>query len=162
MIEFNNANLSSNHKLRLMLRDENIQFKLVLQYLKLQLFFAFLFQILIGLCQVKKCLQTCTKCADSVHPVHEQSHPGICCLFIHSVVHNGPVSGQWKPWQDCADVQADLGLHCLDLFEDVFTWSHPIVPSQENQSNTICKQWKSILSLHSQGLVTFGYSTELR
>ena len=94
MIEFNNANLCSNHKLRLMLRDEHIQFKLVLQYLKLQLFFVFLFQILIGLCQVKKCLQTCTKCADSVHRVHAQSHPGICCLFIHSVVHNVPVSGQ--------------------------------------------------------------------
>ena len=40
--------------------------------------------------------------------------PGLCFLFIYSVVSNNSASGQWMPWSDCADAQADLG----------FRWPH--------------------------------------
>ena len=36
-------------------------------------------------------------------------HPGLCSPFILSVVANDSVSGQWRPWSDCADTQADRG-----------------------------------------------------
>ena len=59
--------------------------------------------------QVKKCLWTCKKYVDSDHPAHVQSP------FLHSVVSNDSVSGDWKPWSDCAGMQADLGNSLLDL-----------------------------------------------
>ena len=37
-------------------------------------------------------------------------NPGICSLFIYSVVSNDSVTGQRRPWSDCADAQSDLGL----------------------------------------------------
>ena len=42
-------------------------------------------------------------------------HPGIYSIFIHSVVFNDSISGQWRPWSDCADAQADLGLLCTNM-----------------------------------------------
>ena len=62
--------------------------------------------------------RTCGKCADS-GPVH----PGLCSPFIHSVVSNDSVSGQWRPWSDCADAQADLGLRCPHTPKDIFSQS---------------------------------------
>ena len=35
-----------------------------------------------------------------------------CFLFIHSIVSNNFVSGQWRLWSDCADAQSDQGLRC--------------------------------------------------
>ena len=49
-------------------------------------------------------------------------HPGLCSPFILSVVSNDSVSGQWRPWSDCADAQSDLGLHCLQMPEDTFSY----------------------------------------
>ena len=47
-----------------------------------------------------------------------KTHPGIWSLFIHSIVSNDSVSGQRRPWSDCADAQADLGLRCPHMPED--------------------------------------------
>ena len=44
-------------------------------------------------------------------------HPGLCSPFIHFVVSNESVSGQWWPWSDCADAQADLGLRFPDMVQ---------------------------------------------
>ena len=74
-----------------------------------------------GLHQAKKCPQTCAKCADSDNPAHAQSfQSGLYSPLIHSMVSNNSVSGQWRPWSDCADAQADLGLRCPHMPEDVF------------------------------------------
>ena len=41
----------------------------------------------------------------------------------HYLVSNNSVSGQWRPWSDCGDVQADLGLSCLQyILRHTFTW----------------------------------------
>ena len=47
-------------------------------------------------------------------------HPDLCSRFIHSVISNDSCSGQRRPWSDCADAQADLGLRCLHVPEDTF------------------------------------------
>ena len=80
--------------------------------------------------QAKRCLRTCATCADSDHPAPAQSITRAFVLssigchygspFIHSVVSNDSVSGQWRPWSDCADAQADLGLRCPHMPEDTF------------------------------------------
>ena len=62
--------------------------------------------------QTKSCFRACAKCADSHRLAHAQSHPGICSPLKHSIVSNDSVSGQWRPWSDCAHAQADLGLCC--------------------------------------------------
>ena len=55
---------------------------------------------------------------------HEKSFitlgPGLCSSFIHTVVSNDSVSGQWMPWSDCTDAQANLGLVCLHIPKDTF------------------------------------------
>ena len=67
--------------------------------------------------QAKECLRTCVKCVDLQHPAHTQKpHPGICYLLKHSVLLNDSDSGQWRPWSDCANAQADLGLLCPHMF----------------------------------------------
>ena len=45
---------------------------------------------------------------------------GLCSPFIHSIVFNDSVIGQWRPWSDCANAQADLGLRCLPTPEYMF------------------------------------------
>ena len=47
-------------------------------------------------------------------------YSGLCSSFKHSVVSNDSVSGQWRPWSDCADAQADLDLRCQHMHEDTF------------------------------------------
>ena len=71
--------------------------------------------------QVKNCFRTCTTCADSHHPAHTKSQQGIGSPFIHSVVFNDFISGQWRPWSDCMNVQADLGLRCPHMPKDTFS-----------------------------------------
>ena len=39
----------------------------------------------------------------------------------HSVLYNDSVSGQWRPWSDCAAAQADLGLCCPRMPQDTFS-----------------------------------------
>ena len=48
-------------------------------------------------------------------------HLGLCSPFIHSVVSIDSVSGQWRSWSDCMDEQADQGLCCLHMPEDIFS-----------------------------------------
>ena len=45
---------------------------------------------------------------------------GICSPFIHSVVSNYFVSKQWRPWLDCTDAQADLGIRYQHMPKDTF------------------------------------------
>ena len=44
----------------------------------------------------------------------------LCFPFIYSVVSNDSSSGQWRPWSDCPDVQADLGFHYQHMPKDMF------------------------------------------
>ena len=50
-----------------------------------------------------------------------KDNPGLRSRFLHSVVSSDSVSGQWKPWSDCTDVQADMGLRCPHMREDTFS-----------------------------------------
>ena len=47
--------------------------------------------------------------------------PGHCSKLICSMVSIDSVNGQWRPWSDCADAQADLGLCCPHMPEDTFS-----------------------------------------
>ena len=38
--------------------------------------------------------------------------PGLCSPFIQSLVSNDSISGQWRPWSDCASAQSELSLCC--------------------------------------------------
>ena len=60
--------------------------------------------------------------ADLSH-VFWKSHSGICSSLIHFIASNDYVSGQQRPWSDCADAQADLGLGCPHMIEDTFSHS---------------------------------------
>ena len=51
-----------------------------------------------------------------------KTHPVIWFPLRHSIISNDFVSGQWRPWSDCADAQADLGLRCPHMPEN--TYSH--------------------------------------
>ena len=44
-------------------------------------------------------------------------HPGLWSIFIHSVVSNDSVGGQWRPW---SDARADLGFRGPHF--PVFAW----------------------------------------
>ena len=68
-----------------------------------------------------------------------KSHPCLC-PFIHSVVSNDSVSGQWRPWSDCMDVQIDLGFCCPHMSEDTFLQGTAQINSR--QCN-VCKRIKS-------------------
>ena len=48
-------------------------------------------------------------------------HPGSSSQFIHSVGSNDSVSGQWQPWSDCTDAQADLGFCSAHMTEGTFS-----------------------------------------
>ena len=75
-------------------------------------------------------------------------HPGIRSLFMNSVVASGSVSGQWRPWSDYADGQADLGLRCPHKLEDRFSqgaaqimngW-HSFVPQRDKMTDTYVRR----------------------
>ena len=42
--------------------------------------------------------------------VEHVQNPGLCSLFIHSVVSNDSVSGRWRPCSDCAKWQREISL----------------------------------------------------
>ena len=46
--------------------------------------------------------------------------------FIHSVVSNYSVSGQWRPWSDCPPTQSDLGPQNLHMLG----WAHVMTVKQ--------------------------------
>ena len=76
----------------------------------------------IGLRHAKMCLRACAKCSnsDSSHACAKY-HSGICSPLIHSIVSSDSVSGLRRPWSDYADAQADLGLRCPHMPEDIFS-----------------------------------------
>ena len=45
-------------------------------------------------------------------------YPGLVSLLTYNVVSNHSVCGHGRPWSDCADAQADLGLCCPHAPED--------------------------------------------
>ena len=47
-------------------------------------------------------------------------HPGLCFPLMHFVMSNDYARGQRRSWSDCADAQADLGLHCPNMPEKKF------------------------------------------
>ena len=47
-----------------------------------------------------------------------KSHPGICSPLKQSIISNCSVCGERKPWSDCADAQAELGLYYPHMPED--------------------------------------------
>ena len=49
-----------------------------------------------------------------------KNHLSLYTSFIHSVVSSDSVSRQWRPWSNCMDMQADLGLCCPQMLEDMF------------------------------------------
>ena len=65
-------------------------------------------------------------------------HSGLCSPFIHSVVSNDSVSGQWRPWSDCADAQADLGLHCPFMSKDMFPHGAIQMMTQMQSDQSCC------------------------
>ena len=75
------------------------------------------------LLQAKKFLQTCAKSTDSDHYAHAQSDLGRWSPLIYLISSNDFVSGQPRPWSECADVQADLSLHCPYAWRHVFAWN---------------------------------------
>ena len=70
-----------------------------------------------GPLQAKMCLRAYAKFTGLDSSCACAKYPGLCYLFIHSVVSNDSVSGQWRPWSDCADAQSDLGPHCPHMPE---------------------------------------------
>ena len=50
-----------------------------------------------------------------------QYRPGLYSPFIHSVESNLAISGQGRPWSDCADAQADLDPRCPHMPEGTFS-----------------------------------------
>ena len=88
-------------------------------------------------------------------------HLGLCSPFIHFVVSNDSVKGQWRPWSDCADAQADLGLRCPHIPEDITIYSLPLI--QERQLSVSGERMCTIL-IRGQSLpskVWLGKLTEL-
>ena len=54
-------------------------------------------------------------------------HLVFCSPFIHFIISNDSVSGQWSPWLDSADAQADLGLYGPYMPKDKLSqrpWPH--------------------------------------
>ena len=77
--------------------------------------------IIFGPHQAKKCLRTCAnKCRFVLACACAKYNLGLCSPFMHSVVSNDSVSGQWRPWSYCADAQANLGLLCPHMPEVTF------------------------------------------
>ena len=75
----------------------------------------------------KRGLRTCAKCTDTdLSYACAKSHPDICSPLIHSIVSNDSVSGQRRPWSDCADAQADLGIRCPHMPETSFRMTRHI------------------------------------
>ena len=52
-------------------------------------------------------------------------YPDLCFPFIHSIVSNDSVSGQWMPWSDWVDAQAYLGLRWSYMPENTFSYGAP-------------------------------------
>ena len=94
----------------------------------------------------KQCLPTCAKSTNSDYPAHlRRISWGLCSSFIHSVVSNDSVSGQWRPWLGCANAQADQGIRCPHMPEDTFSHGAAHIYTNSKKSKK-CK----ILDYHTQ------------
>ena len=56
-----------------------------------------------------------------IHIYSAHAYSDICSPLMHSIVSNDYISGQWRPWSDCADARSDLGLRCPHMLEDTFS-----------------------------------------
>ena len=66
--------------------------------------------------------RTFSKCTNSdSSQACRKSQPGICFPLLHSVVSDNSVSGQRRPWSDCANAQAGLDLRCPHMSGDTFS-----------------------------------------
>ena len=66
----------------------------------------------------------------SMRKMHRFSKVSFGHLFFIDTVYSVQCfcSGQWRPWSDCADAQADLGLRYPHMHEkNVFAWRGPNV-----------------------------------
>ena len=77
-------------------------------------------------------------------------HPGFYSPFVHCQVSNNSVSGQRRPWSDCAEAQVDVGLRCPHMLKDTFSQGHCSDYDAFGHMGT----WKILRSLliHSTGL----------
>ena len=72
---------------------------------------------------MKKCLNMCKMHRFGSSCTCVKYHPDLCSPLIHSVGSNYSISGQWRPWSDCASAQSDLGLHCPHMIQrDISAW----------------------------------------
>ena len=60
--------------------------------------------------QVKRCPRTCAKCT--------KYHLGLCSPFMYPELSNDSVNGQYRPWSDCANAQANLGFPCPNMSKE--------------------------------------------
>ena len=51
---------------------------------------------------------------------YSRYHLGLYSPFMQFVVSDDYVSGQWRPWSECVNVQADLGLYCPHMPDNMF------------------------------------------
>ena len=71
--------------------------------------------------QEKKCLRTWTKHTDADQPALAKFHLGLCSSFTIFCTINDSHSWQLRPWSDCNNAQADLGLCSQHMPEDKFS-----------------------------------------
>ena len=69
-------------------------------------------------------------------------HRAFCYPFLHSAVVNDFVREQWRPWTDCADAQADLGLRCPHMSKKrIFAWHGQIYASAHCVDHTTVRHY---------------------
>ena len=86
--------------------------------------------------KAKVCLRACAKCIDSDIPhACAKCPPAICSILNRFIVFNCSDCGQRRPWLDCANAQADLGLRCPHISEDTFLHGTVDVVSFSRKSN---------------------------
>ena len=85
-----------------------------------------------------------------------KSHPCICSLLKHCIVSNISVSGQRRPWSDCADAQADLGFRCPHMLKTRFYMARSTWPSRKSIKRNKFGRSSLISGCHpSRGRTTF-------
>ena len=82
---------------------------------------SFAIDILYGPCQVSWAWKRFYNLGARSSCAWTEYYLGLCSAFIHSVVSIDSVCWQWRPWSDCMDAQADLGLNCSHMPEDTFS-----------------------------------------
>ena len=69
----------------------------------------------------KKAFEQAQNAQIQIIPGRSKYRPGLCPLFIHSLVSSDCVSEKWRPLIDCVDAHAYLGFPCPHMPEDTFS-----------------------------------------